>query len=172
MHFVCLCLYTHEADFIVFVVQIWAMKRQTVTGKLNCHKTTTGVILKILFVPSNFSAKLYSEKAFWFEIWSSFLSFFSCRYERRKWVSKTAELPNPLDFQNDPTFHNSAAGTIKTAIPKKARKYSLEEDVMNEHMSQVAPTTRPAHGVCCYFILIKCCFMIMFLPKITDSCIT
>ncbi|XP_074374494.1 putative ADP-ribosylation factor GTPase-activating protein AGD15 [Apium graveolens] len=62
------------------------------------------------------------------------------------WVSKTATQPNPLDFQNDPSFHILAEGTIKTAIPKKARKYSLEEDAMTELMSQVAPTTRPVHG--------------------------
>lgn len=73
-------------------------------------------------------------------------NFIRTKYERQKWVSKTEKQPNPLDFQNDTTFHNSAEGTIKTAIPKKARKYSLEEDVMTEHMSEVPPTTRPVHG--------------------------
>lgn len=66
--------------------------------------------------------------------------FIRTKYERRKWISKTEKQPNPLDF------HNSAEGTIKTVIPRKARKYSMEEEAMDELVSQVAPTIRPVHG--------------------------
>ncbi|KAK1388079.1 putative ADP-ribosylation factor GTPase-activating protein AGD15 [Heracleum sosnowskyi] len=70
-------------------------------------------------------------------------NFIRTKYERRKWVSETAKQPNPLDFQNDTTFHNSEEGT---AVPRKARKYSLEEDPLTEYMSQIEQTTKTLHG--------------------------
>ena len=73
-------------------------------------------------------------------------NFIRTKYEGRKWVSETSKPPNPLDFQNGTIFHDSAEGTINTAVPRKARKYSLEEEVITGYMSQVAPTTRPVHG--------------------------
>ncbi|KAL1819822.1 probable ADP-ribosylation factor GTPase-activating protein AGD15 [Daucus carota subsp. sativus] len=70
-------------------------------------------------------------------------TFIRTKYEKKQWVSKTANPPNPLDFQDDTDL---IEGMIETDIPKKARKYSLEEEAITEYMSQVITTTRPAHG--------------------------
>ncbi|KAM7471038.1 hypothetical protein LguiA_009221 [Lonicera macranthoides] len=53
--------------------------------------------------------------------------FIRAKYEEKKWVSQT--MPNPIH----------TLGERRCDIPRKARKYSLEEESITEHMSHVPP---------------------------------
>ncbi|KAK1371954.1 putative ADP-ribosylation factor GTPase-activating protein AGD15 [Heracleum sosnowskyi] len=67
-------------------------------------------------------------------------NFIRAKYERRMWASQTAKQPNPSDFQSSNNHHNSPEGPVKIPIPKKVRKYSMEEEKIIKNTSQSAPT--------------------------------
>ncbi|WOH03283.1 hypothetical protein DCAR_0622679 [Daucus carota subsp. sativus] len=71
-------------------------------------------------------------------------SFIRAKYERRRWASKSKKQPDPSDFQSSDTCHNIMEGPVKIPIPRKARKYSMEEEAIIEYTSQSAHTKH--HG--------------------------
>lgn len=73
------------------------------------------------------------------------------RYEDKKWASKDAPQPIPIVSQSCDNYNKSVEGGVKIPIPKKARKYSLEEETITRCLSQVAPTTTRPRAVCWYF---------------------
>ncbi|PIN19433.1 hypothetical protein CDL12_07894 [Handroanthus impetiginosus] len=66
--------------------------------------------------------------------------FIHSKYVERKWASKLSKEPALLVSQD------KSAGTSRRGIPKKARKYSLDEDISTNDFVQVAPITRNRGG--------------------------
>lgn len=66
----------------------------------------------------------------------TFISTIGLRYVEKKWASRTATEPSLLVSQD------KSVGTSRRGIPKKARKYSLDEEIFTEEMLKVAPITR------------------------------
>ncbi|KAL7098238.1 hypothetical protein ABFS83_09G003500 [Erythranthe nasuta] len=63
--------------------------------------------------------------------------FIQSKYVEKKWASKTSPQPSVAVNQD-----NKSAGTSRKGIPKKARKYSLDEEIFTEEMARVAPIIR------------------------------
>ncbi|GMQ11671.1 hypothetical protein CsSME_00054204 [Camellia sinensis var. sinensis] len=72
-------------------------------------------------------------------------NFIRAKYQEKKWVSKKATQPIPILGENSSRFDKLDHSEAKAGIPKKIRKFSLEEEILTKHMSQVAPITR-THG--------------------------
>ncbi|KAL0417329.1 UNVERIFIED_CONTAM: putative ADP-ribosylation factor GTPase-activating protein AGD15 [Sesamum latifolium] len=62
--------------------------------------------------------------------------FINAKYVQKKWASKTSMQP-ALEVIQEISVCPSGRG-----IPKKARKYSLDEDIFSTGMAQMPPTTR------------------------------
>ncbi|CAL5362728.1 unnamed protein product [Camellia sinensis] len=73
-------------------------------------------------------------------------NFIRAKYQEKKWVSKKATQPIPILGENSSRFDKLDHSEAKAGIPKKIRKFSLEEEILTKHMSQVAPITR-THGL-------------------------
>lgn len=67
------------------------------------------------------------------------------RYVDKKWASKATVQPMPVAGQKAYSPERSV-GVSRSGIPKKARKYSLEEEAFSNNMPHIASTTR-ARGV-------------------------
>ncbi|KAL3529427.1 hypothetical protein ACH5RR_008749 [Cinchona calisaya] len=76
---------------------------------------------------------------------SSIEQFIRAKYQEKKWTSLKATQPIHAVGENNSTIDNSTAGA-RSGIPRKARKYSLEEEMFSKHMSQVGLATRPRTG--------------------------
>ncbi|XP_019200085.1 PREDICTED: probable ADP-ribosylation factor GTPase-activating protein AGD15 [Ipomoea nil] len=68
--------------------------------------------------------------------------FIRAKYEEKKWVSEDVQLINMISERHSDCDKPIEGGA---RIPRKARKYSLEEDIFDTKMSQVA-STRPRWG--------------------------
>lgn len=66
-------------------------------------------------------------------------TYFNARYQEKKWVSEDAELINMISERHSNCDKATEGGA---RIPRRARKYSLEEEILNTNMSQIASTTR------------------------------
>ncbi|KAK4394923.1 putative ADP-ribosylation factor GTPase-activating protein AGD15 [Sesamum angolense] len=62
--------------------------------------------------------------------------FINAKYVQKKWASKTSMQP-ALEVSQEISVGPSGRG-----IPKKARKYSLDEDIFSKGLAQMPPTTR------------------------------
>nr|GME14024.1 probable ADP-ribosylation factor GTPase-activating protein AGD15 [Ipomoea batatas] len=65
--------------------------------------------------------------------------FIRAKYQEKKWVSEDAELINMISERHSNCDKATEGGA---RIPRRARKYSLEEEILNTNMSQIASTTR------------------------------
>lgn len=63
------------------------------------------------------------------------------RYQEKKWTSPKATQPMHAIGEKSSTIDKSVAGA-RSGIPRKARKYSLEEEMFSKHMSQVGLATK------------------------------
>lgn len=61
--------------------------------------------------------------------------FIYAKYVNRRWASTTSPQPMPKIFVEKPTT------TSRKGIPKKARRYSLDEEFFNKETLQIAPPT-------------------------------
>ncbi|KAK6148206.1 hypothetical protein DH2020_019118 [Rehmannia glutinosa] len=66
--------------------------------------------------------------------------FIHAKYVEKRWASRTSPQPS-LEVNQE-----KSVGTSRRGIPKKARKYSLDEEFFTNDMSQVAPITRIRGG--------------------------
>ena len=121
------------------------MRGRTVTGKPIYHQILTEAQLTNLSAPSNLSAQLYCEDCTFF-IFLSRLSVFIFRYQDKKWASGIAVQPGQIVGSS-----RSVEGGARVNIPKKARKYSLEEEILSEQISKVTPTTTKHRWVTLFF---------------------
>ncbi|KAI5673878.1 hypothetical protein M9H77_14242 [Catharanthus roseus] len=67
--------------------------------------------------------------------------FIRAKYQEKKWVSKTMPQPIPSADEN-----RTSVGGAGSGIPKRARKYSLEEEMFSKYMSETGAGTRPETG--------------------------
>lgn len=72
------------------------------------------------------------------------------RYEDKKWASKDMPQPSPIASESCDNYNKSVEGGLKVPIPKKARKYSLEEETITKHLSQVPPPISRPRAVCLF----------------------
>ncbi|XP_019230085.1 PREDICTED: probable ADP-ribosylation factor GTPase-activating protein AGD15 [Nicotiana attenuata] len=68
---------------------------------------------------------------------SDIAKFIRTKYQEKKWASRYASQPAPSNMVAETSEFGATAD-----IPRKARKYSLEEEVFNEQQPQVPSTTR------------------------------
>nr|XP_009775992.1 PREDICTED: probable ADP-ribosylation factor GTPase-activating protein AGD15 [Nicotiana sylvestris] len=68
---------------------------------------------------------------------SNIAKFIRTKYQEKKWASRYASQPAPSNMVAETSEVGATAD-----IPRKARKYSLEEEVFNEQPPQVPSTTR------------------------------
>ncbi|CAA2935320.1 probable ADP-ribosylation factor GTPase-activating AGD15 [Olea europaea subsp. europaea] len=71
--------------------------------------------------------------------------FIHSKYVDKKWASKTTVQPMPVVGQKGYSPERSV-GVSRSGIPKKARKYSLEEEAFSNSMPHIASTTRARGG--------------------------
>ncbi|RAL49124.1 hypothetical protein DM860_017154 [Cuscuta australis] len=70
--------------------------------------------------------------------------FIRAKYEDKKWVSEGVVQPTDMVNERHSNCHKPTENSGRIGIPRKARKYSLEEDILDTNKSQGAPsTTRP-----------------------------
>lgn len=67
--------------------------------------------------------------------------FIRAKYADKKWASKDASQPIPITSESCDNYNKSVEGGVKIPIPKKARKYSLEEETITGCLLQVPLTT-------------------------------
>ncbi|KAK3009300.1 hypothetical protein RJ639_013682 [Escallonia herrerae] len=73
--------------------------------------------------------------------------FIRAKYQEKKWVPKDATKPVAIVSGKSSSCDKSIGGGAKIGIPKKARKYSLEEEILSKHMSEVSrPVARSRGG--------------------------
>uniref|UniRef100_A0A5B7BB82 Arf-GAP domain-containing protein n=1 Tax=Davidia involucrata TaxID=16924 RepID=A0A5B7BB82_DAVIN len=74
-------------------------------------------------------------------------NFIPAKYQEKQWVAKKATLPIPILGEKSSNSNKLEDGGAKRDIPKKIRKFSLDEEILTKHMAQVGPTTtRPRGG--------------------------
>ncbi|CAA2994879.1 probable ADP-ribosylation factor GTPase-activating protein AGD15 [Olea europaea var. sylvestris] len=71
--------------------------------------------------------------------------FIHSKYVDKKWASKATVQPMPVAGQKGYSPERSV-GVSRSGIPKKARKYSLEEEAFSNNMPHIASTTRARGG--------------------------
>ncbi|CDO98576.1 unnamed protein product [Coffea canephora] len=76
---------------------------------------------------------------------SNMEKFIRAKYQEKKWSSPKATQPIHAVGEKSSITDTSAAGT-RNGIPRKARKYSLEEEMFSKHMSQIGLAARPRTG--------------------------
>ncbi|KAK4479249.1 hypothetical protein RD792_014760 [Penstemon davidsonii] len=65
--------------------------------------------------------------------------FVHAKYVDKKWASRKSKPPTETVSRES---YDKSFGASGTGIPKKARKYSLDEDIFSYNTPQVAPITR------------------------------
>lgn len=75
-------------------------------------------------------------------------TYFNARYQEKKWVSEDVQPINMISGRHSNCDKPTEGGV---RIPRKARKYSLEEEILDTNMSQVASTTRPRWVISIHF---------------------
>ncbi|KAK2984018.1 hypothetical protein RJ640_003147 [Escallonia rubra] len=77
---------------------------------------------------------------------SAIEKFIRAKYQEKKWVPKDATKPVPIVSGKSSSCDKSIGGGAKIGIPKKARKYSLEEEILSKHMSEVSRPVARSRG--------------------------
>ncbi|XP_052181182.1 probable ADP-ribosylation factor GTPase-activating protein AGD15 [Diospyros lotus] len=73
-------------------------------------------------------------------------SFIRAKYEEKKWIPRKATNPYLVLGEDNSKFDKLVNNGARTGLPKKTRRFSLDEEILTKHMSQVALETRPRGG--------------------------
>ncbi|KAK9278977.1 hypothetical protein L1049_028559 [Liquidambar formosana] len=68
------------------------------------------------------------------------------KYEEKRWIPKKTARTTPKPGEKNFNINNLVEGATKNGIPKKTRKFSLEEEILTKYMEQVDPPAIRTRG--------------------------